>query len=106
MDAPQWGVSAVHCASGAAADGISDPPSERVDLRISAISVIRLISTKRALAEVGRYFTRLAEAEGLRRRGSPSLLIYGCLPSTAGRNDRRHAPSSRGKQVADTWSMR
>src|SRR5690606_34063803 len=30
VDAPDYGVSALQCASGAAADGTSNPPSERV----------------------------------------------------------------------------
>ena len=64
MDAPQWGVSAVHCASGAAADGISNPPSERVVANLRALGHQVNIDDE-ALAEVNRYFTRLAEAEDL-----------------------------------------
>jgi len=64
MDAPEWGVSAVQCASGAAADGISNPPSERVVSNLRALGHHVDIDDQ-ALAEVGRYFTRLAEAEGL-----------------------------------------
>jgi len=64
MDAPDWGVGALQCASGALGDGISNPPAERV------VSNLRELGHKveiddHALAEVGRYFTRLAEAEGL-----------------------------------------
>jgi oxaloacetate decarboxylase alpha subunit len=64
MDAPPWGVSALHCASGAASDGISNPPSERVVSNLRALGHHVDIDDE-ALAEVGRYFTRLAEAEGL-----------------------------------------
>ena len=64
MDAPGWGVSAVQCASGAAADGISNPPSERVVSNLRALGHHVDIDDQ-ALGEVGRYFTRLAEAEGL-----------------------------------------
>ena len=64
MDAPQWGVRAVQCASGAASDGISNPPSERVVANLRALGHQVDIDDE-ALAEVGRYFTRLAEAEGL-----------------------------------------
>jgi oxaloacetate decarboxylase alpha subunit len=64
MDAPQWGVSAVHCASGAASDGISNPPSERVVSNLRDLGHQVDIDDE-ALAKVGRYFTRLAEAEGL-----------------------------------------
>ena len=64
MDAPDWGVSTVQCASGAAADGISNPLSERVVANLRALGHQVDIDDE-ALAEVNRYFTRLAEAEGL-----------------------------------------
>jgi len=64
MDAPEWGVSAVQCASGAASDGNSNPPSERVVANLRALGHQVDVDAK-ALAEAGRYFTRLAEAEGL-----------------------------------------
>lgn len=64
MDAPEWGVSALQCASGAASDGNSNPPSERVVANLRALGHQVDIDEK-ALAEVGRYFTRLTEAEGL-----------------------------------------
>ncbi len=64
MDAPAWGVSAVQCASGAAADGISNPPSDRVVSNLRALGH-QVDIDDQALAEVNRYFTRLAEAEGL-----------------------------------------
>jgi len=64
MDAPAWGVSTVQCASGAAADGISNPPSERVVSNLRALGHQVDIDDE-ALAEVALYFTRLAEAEGL-----------------------------------------
>jgi oxaloacetate decarboxylase alpha subunit len=83
MDAPQWGVSAVQCASGAVADGISNPPSERVVSNLRALGH-QVDIDDHALAEVGRYFTRLAEAEGLRCQLSP--------PPIAGRHDRHDAP--------------
>jgi oxaloacetate decarboxylase alpha subunit len=64
MHAPEWGVSAVQCATGAASDGISNPPSERVVANLRALGHEVDIDSE-ALAELGRYFTRLAEAEGL-----------------------------------------
>jgi len=64
MHAPEWGVSAVQCASGAASDGNSNPPSERVVTNLRGLGH-QVDLDDRALAEVGRYFTRLAEAEGL-----------------------------------------
>ena len=64
MDAPTWGVSTVQCASGSAADGISNPPSERVVANLRALGHHVDIDDQE-LAAVNRYFTRLAEAEGL-----------------------------------------
>ncbi|HYP80374.1 MAG TPA: hypothetical protein VEQ17_08800, partial [Steroidobacteraceae bacterium] len=64
MEAPDYGVSAVQCASGAAADGNSNPPSERVVANLRALGH-RVEIDDEALAGVGRYFTQLAEAEGL-----------------------------------------
>src|SRR6185503_12544953 len=60
MDAPNYGVTAVQCASG----GASNPPSERVVANLRALGHTVDIDDA-ALAEVGRYFTKLAEAEGL-----------------------------------------
>jgi oxaloacetate decarboxylase alpha subunit len=64
MDAPELGVGTLQCASGAAADGTSNPPSERVVSNLRALGHSVRIDTN-AMAQVGRYFTRLAEAEGL-----------------------------------------
>jgi oxaloacetate decarboxylase (Na+ extruding) subunit alpha len=64
MDAPEWGVCTVQCASGAASDGISNPPAERVVANLRELGY-QIDIDDRALAEVGSYFTRLAEAEGL-----------------------------------------
>ncbi|MGB2835528.1 MAG: hypothetical protein WBC30_07865 [Candidatus Sulfotelmatobacter sp.] len=64
MDAPNWGVETVQCASGAASDGISNPPAERVVANLRELGH-QIDVDDQALGEVGRYFTRLAEAEGL-----------------------------------------
>jgi oxaloacetate decarboxylase alpha subunit len=64
MNAADWGVSAVQCASGAASDGISNPQSERVVANLRELGH-QVDVDDEALAEVGRYFTRLADAEGL-----------------------------------------
>lgn len=64
LDAPDHGVSALQCASGAAADGISNPPSGRTVANLRALGHRVDVDTE-ALAEVEQYFTRLAEAEGL-----------------------------------------
>jgi oxaloacetate decarboxylase alpha subunit len=64
MDAADYGVSAVQCASGATADGISNPPSLRVVENLRALGHTVPVDTA-ALIEVNRYFTRIAQAEGL-----------------------------------------
>ncbi len=97
MDAPGWGVSAVQCASGAAADGISNPPSERVVSNLRALGHQIDIDDK-ALAEVNRYFTRLAEAEGL-PAGHPQAFDAGYLnhqlPGGTVGTMRRHLAEAR-----------
>lgn len=97
MDAPVWGVSALHCASGAAADGISNPPAERV------VGNLRELGHKvdldlEALAEVSRYFTRLAEAEGLpvgRPQAFDAAYFHHQLPGGMVGTMRRHLAESR-----------
>jgi oxaloacetate decarboxylase (Na+ extruding) subunit alpha len=64
MEAPDHGVSALQCASGAAADGNSNPPSDRVVSNLRALGH-RVDLDDDALREVNTYFTRLAEAEDL-----------------------------------------
>jgi oxaloacetate decarboxylase (Na+ extruding) subunit alpha len=64
MDAPNHGVSALQCASGAAADGTSNPHSGRVTANLRALGH-RVAVDDEALGRVNQYFTQLAEAEGL-----------------------------------------
>jgi oxaloacetate decarboxylase alpha subunit len=64
MEAPNQGVSALQCASGAAADGTSNPHSARVVANLRALGH-RVAVDDEALARVNQYFTELAEAEGL-----------------------------------------
>jgi oxaloacetate decarboxylase (Na+ extruding) subunit alpha len=97
MDAPEWGVSAVQCASGAAADGISNPPSERVVSNLRALGH-QVDIDDQALAEVGRYFTRLAEAEGLpagRPQAFDAKYLHHQLPGGTIGTMRRHLAESR-----------
>ncbi len=97
MDAPEWGVSAVQCASGAASDGISNPPSERVVSNLRALGHQIDIDDK-ALAEVGRYFTRLAEAEGLpagRPQAFDASYLHHQLPGGTIGTMRRHLAETR-----------
>jgi oxaloacetate decarboxylase alpha subunit len=69
MEAPDLGISAVQCASGAAADGTSNPHSRRVVANLRALGH-RVDVDDTALAEVNAWFTLLAESEGL-PTGSP-----------------------------------
>jgi oxaloacetate decarboxylase (Na+ extruding) subunit alpha len=97
MDAPDLGVSALQCASGAAADGISNPPSGRIVANLRALGHSVAVDTE-ALAEVERYFTRLAQAEGL-PVGSPQGFDAGYqhhqLPGGMVGTMRRHLQESR-----------
>jgi oxaloacetate decarboxylase (Na+ extruding) subunit alpha len=97
MDAPDWGVSALQCASGGVADGISNPPSERVVSNLRALGH-QVDVDDQALAEVGRYFTRLAAAEGL-PTGSPQAFdasyFHHQLPGGTVGTMRRHLAEAR-----------
>ena len=97
MDAPAWGVSALHCASGAASDGISNPSSERVVANLRELGHQVDVDLE-ALAEVSRYFTRLAEAEGL-PSGCPQAFdaayFHHQLPGGMVGTMRRHLAESR-----------
>ena len=97
MNAPDWGVSAVQCASGAASDGISNPPSQRVVGNLRELGHQVNVDDE-ALAEVGRYFTRLAEAEGL-PAGQPQAFdasyFHHQLPGGMVGTMRRHLAESR-----------
>jgi oxaloacetate decarboxylase alpha subunit len=103
MDAPTWGVSAVHCASGAVSDGISNPPSERVVANLRELGH-QVDIDDQALAEVGRYFTRLAEAEAL-PAGQPQAFdaayFHHQLPGGMIGTMRRHLAESRLSHMED-----
>ena len=97
MDAPAWGVSALHCASGAASDGISNPSSHRVVANLRELGHQVDVDLE-ALAKVSRYFTRLAEAEGL-PSGCPQAFdaayFHHQLPGGMIGTMRRHLAESR-----------
>jgi oxaloacetate decarboxylase (Na+ extruding) subunit alpha len=97
MDAPGYGVSALQCASGAAADGTSNPPSDRVVANLRVLGH-RVDIDDAALAEVNRYFTRLAQAEGL-PAGAPRAFdasyLRHQLPGGVVGTMRRHLTESR-----------
>jgi oxaloacetate decarboxylase alpha subunit len=102
MDAPAWGVSALHCASGAASDGISNPSGERVVANLRELGH-QVDVDMEALAEVSRYFTRLAESEGL-PSGSPQAFdaayFHHQLPGGMVGTMRRHLAESRLSHMA------
>lgn len=103
MDAPVWGVSALHCASGAASDGISNPPSERVVENLRELGHHVDVDLE-ALAEVNRYFTRLAEAEGLpvgRPQAFDAAYFHHQLPGGMVGTMRRHLAESRLAYLED-----
>jgi len=97
MDAPDYGVSALQCASGGAADGTSNPPSERVVANLRALGHTVDIDDA-ALKEVSTYFTTLAEAEGL-PTGKPQAFdaayLQHQLPGGMVGTMRRHLAESR-----------
>jgi len=97
MEAPDYGVSALQCASGAAADGTSNPPSERVVSNLRALGHSVRIDDE-ALAEVGRYFTALAAAEGLpvgAPQGFDAGYLHHQLPGGMVGTMRRHLGEQR-----------
>ncbi|HZV18015.1 MAG TPA: biotin carboxyl carrier protein [Sphingobium sp.] len=63
-EAADLGIDALQCASGAVGDGTSNPPIERVVANLRALGHSVDIDDE-ALGEVSRYFTALADAEGL-----------------------------------------
>jgi oxaloacetate decarboxylase (Na+ extruding) subunit alpha len=64
MDAPDYGIAALQCASGGAADGTSNPPGERVTRNLALLGHEVAIDTD-ALQRIADYFTSLARAEDL-----------------------------------------
>jgi len=97
LDAPDLGVSALQCASGAAADGISNPPVERIVANLRSLGH-RVDIDDQALATVSGYFTSLAEAEGLpagRPQGFDAAYLQHQLPGGTVGTMRRHLAESR-----------
>ncbi|HTW38477.1 MAG TPA: hypothetical protein VMD49_07905 [Steroidobacteraceae bacterium] len=92
MDAPSLGVSTLQCASGAAADGSSNPHAERSVANLRALGHAVHVDTE-ALKQVGDYFTRLAEAEGLpagRPQAFDAAYLHHQLPGGTIGTMRRH----------------
>ena len=64
LEGVDLGATAVQCASGGASDGTSNPPMQRMIANLRELGHSVDIDDE-AVAEVSRYFTTLAEAEGL-----------------------------------------
>jgi oxaloacetate decarboxylase alpha subunit len=97
MDAPGYGVGVLQCASGAAADGTSNPPSERIVANLRALGHPVSVDDE-ALKAVGAYFTRLAQAEGLpigRPQGFDAAYLQHQLPGGMVGTMRRQLAESR-----------
>jgi oxaloacetate decarboxylase (Na+ extruding) subunit alpha len=103
LDAPDLGVSALQCASGAAGDGISNPPIERIVANLRALGH-RVELDDHALAAVSNYFTQLAEAEGLaagRPQGFDAAYLRHQLPGGTVGTMRRHLAEHRISHLED-----
>ena len=97
MEAPEHGVSVLQCASGGAADGTSNPLAVRVVANLRALGHTVRVDDE-ALKEVGSYFTRLAEAEGLpvgRPQAFDAAYLQHQLPGGMVGTMRRHLAESR-----------
>src|SRR3569833_236490 len=97
MDAPGNGANTLLCASGAAADGTSNPPAARVVANLRALGHSVRVDDE-ALKEVGSYFTRLAEAEGLlqgRPQAFDAAYLQHQLPGGMVGTMRRHLAETR-----------
>jgi oxaloacetate decarboxylase alpha subunit len=97
MEAVNYGVVALQCASGATGDGISNPPSERVVANLRALGHTVNIDSD-ALRRVSSYFTQIAEAEGLavgKPQGFDAGYLNHQLPGGMVGTMRRHLAESR-----------
>ena len=97
MDAPNYGVTTLQCATGAAADGTSNPPVERTVSNLRALGHTVEIDDK-ALAELTRYMNALAEAEGLpfgKPQGFNAAYLRHQLPGGVVGTMRRHLTEAR-----------
>jgi oxaloacetate decarboxylase alpha subunit len=103
LDAPAMGVSTLQCASGAAADGISNPPIQRIVTNLRELGH-RVDVDDEALAKVANYFTALAAAEGLdagRPQGFDAAYLKHQLPGGTVGTMRRHLAEARIAHLED-----
>ena len=113
LDAPDLGAGVVQCASGAAADGTSNPQAQRVVANLRELGHTVALDDA-ALAEVGRYFTRLAEAEGLpvgQPQAFDAAYLHHQLPGGMVGTMRRHLSEHRvshleGKVIEELGRVR
>jgi oxaloacetate decarboxylase alpha subunit len=64
LEAPDYGIRTLQCATGVLGDGTSNPPAERVVANLEALGH-NVDIDKAALAALGAYFGSLAKAQGL-----------------------------------------
>jgi oxaloacetate decarboxylase alpha subunit len=103
MDAPDYGISTLQCASGAAADGQSNPHALRVFRNLRELGHHVRVDEE-ALVEIDRYFTRLAAADGLKvGRPQPfdAAYLHHQLPGGMIGTMRRHLAESRIAHVEE-----
>jgi len=101
LDAVDYGIAALQCAAGATGDGISNPPVERVVANLRELGHSVNVDDA-ALAQVGAYFTRLAEAEGLpagRPQGFDAAYLRHQLPGGMVGTMRRHLAEVRKPEL-------
>jgi oxaloacetate decarboxylase alpha subunit len=97
LDAVDHGIGTLQCASGATGDGISNPPAERVVANLRALGHTVRVDPE-ALAQVGAYFTAIAEAEGLpvgKPQGFDAGYLHHQLPGGMVGTMRRQLAESR-----------
>ncbi len=101
LAATELGVDALQCASGAAGDGTSNPPIERVIANLKALGHTVDVDEE-AVARIARYFDDLAQAEDL-PRGMPQAFDAAYyrhqLPGGMVGTMRRHLSEQRLSQV-------
>jgi len=97
LEAVDHGIKVLQCASGATGDGISNPPSERIVANLRALGHDVRVDSE-ALAQVGRHFTQIAEAEGLpsgKPQGFDASYLHHQLPGGMVGTMRRQLAESR-----------
>ena len=101
VEAAGLGVAALQCANGGAADGTSNPPMARVIANLKALGHSVAVDEE-AVADIGAYFTALADAEDL-PKGAPlgfdAAYLHHQLPGGMVGTMRRHLAEQRLSHV-------